>query len=103
LLPEPTRNLFRQTRLRLRATNLGIRKIDGWPGGATIEFEAMPSIEPARIIELVQNEPERFAFDSRQRLRLTADLEAADTRFSVVEELINSLTAPTDDALAASV
>ena len=103
LLPEPTRNLFRQTRLRLRATNLGIRKIDGWPGGATIEFEATPSIEPARIIELVQNEPERFAFDSRQRLRLTADLEAADTRFSVVEELINSLAAPTDDALAASV
>jgi transcription-repair coupling factor (superfamily II helicase) len=103
LLPDATRNLFRQTRLRLRAAVLGIRKIDGWPSGATIEFEAMPSIDPATIIKLVQFEPDRYAFDSRQRLRLTAELEDIETRFVVIEALINLLAESTNDAVALSV
>jgi transcription-repair coupling factor (superfamily II helicase) len=103
LLPDPTRNLFRQTRLRLRAAVLGIRKIEGWPSGATIEFEAMPAVDPARIIELIQNEPERYAFDSKQRLRLTADLEDIEARFEALEALISNLGISTDDAVAVSV
>ncbi|MCP4832138.1 MAG: transcription-repair coupling factor [Gammaproteobacteria bacterium] len=103
LLPDATRNLFRQTRLRLGAAILGIRKIEGWPSGATVEFEAMPSVDPAVIIKLVQSEPERYAFDSRQRLRLTADLEDNETRFAAIEGLVNLLTESSNDAAALSV
>ena len=103
LLPDPTRNLFRQTRLRLRAAVLGIRKIEGWPTGATIEFEAKPSVDPARIITLIQTDPQRYSFDSKQRLRLTADLELLEDRFDTLEELISMLGMPADDAIAMSV
>jgi transcription-repair coupling factor (superfamily II helicase) len=103
LLPDITANLFRQTKLKLRAATLGIRKIEGWPGGATLEFSATPSVDPARIIELIQQEPDRFAFDNRQRLKLTADLHETGKRFSAIEDLIDQLALPGNDAKAASV
>ena len=103
LLPDTTTNLFRQTKLKLHAATLGIRKIEAWPGGATLEFSATPSVDPARIIELIQQEPDRFAFDSRQRLKLTADLHETGERFNAIEDLVDQLAHPGNDAKAASV
>lgn len=98
LLPDATRNLFKQTTLRLMATDLGIRKLEGWPGGLTIEFEAEPKTDPAKIVMLIQEQPDKYSFDSRQRLRMTADLEDADERFYATETLLRELGASAQDA-----
>jgi transcription-repair coupling factor (superfamily II helicase) len=97
LLPEPTRKLFRQTRIKLRATLLGIRKLEGWPGGLTVEFCDTTCVDPARIIELIQTQPGRYSFDSRQRLKVTADIAADDIRILAAEELLAELSQPADD------
>jgi transcription-repair coupling factor (superfamily II helicase) len=103
LLPDPTANLFRQTRIKLRAATLGIRKIEGWPGGVTMEFTASPNVDPARIIALIQADPARFAFDSRQRLKMQDDLSDAEERFKAVDGILDNLTARDDDSIAAHV
>jgi transcription-repair coupling factor (superfamily II helicase) len=102
LLPDATRNLFRQTGIRLQATALGIRKLDGWPGGLTLEFEATTQVAPEVLVKLMQQQPKRYGFDSRQRLRITAPLDDIDTRFAATEELLQ-LLAPEHDAAAQNV
>jgi transcription-repair coupling factor (superfamily II helicase) len=105
LLPDATRNLFRQTRLRLRASQWGITKIEAWPAGATIEFSAMTRVNPEQIVSIIGREPDRFSLDSRQRLQLRAGLEDEESRFTAMEELIDLFAAagPDNDLVAMSV
>lgn len=91
LLPEATQNLFRQTRLRVRATLLGIRKIEASAAGASIWFASDTSVDPMAIVEMVQTESDVFRFDG-SRLNMTADMDTTAKRFGTVEELISRLT-----------
>jgi transcription-repair coupling factor (superfamily II helicase) len=101
LLPEATRTLFRQTRLKVRATKLGIRKIEASTGGATIRFVENPQVDPQALVELLQQDPATYRFDGKN-LRITADLEDPDARFATIEELIRRLSYPGDSALQAA-
>ena len=56
-----------------------------------MEFEAKSKVDPADIIRLIQEHPELYSFDSKQRLRLATDLEDTDTRFLAAEELLTDL------------
>ena len=64
LLPDPARNLFALAQLKLKATPMGIRKIDAGSNGARIVFSEQPNVDPALIINLIQSTHQR-------RLRLT--------------------------------
>jgi transcription-repair coupling factor (superfamily II helicase) len=48
-------------------------------------------VDPARLVKLIQDSPDRYSFDSRQRLRVTAALEEPEARFAAVESLLNTL------------
>jgi len=101
LLPEASRYLFRQTRLRLRAALLGIRKIEAWPAGATIEFAARTEVDPALIVRLIQQKPAVYSLDSRQRLKLKAAIDDYEQRFAVLEALVAELAEGSGDDLVA--
>ncbi|MBS94325.1 MAG: transcription-repair coupling factor [Chromatiales bacterium] len=105
LLPGATLNLFRQTRLRLRASLWGIIKIEAWPAGATIEFAAGTRVSPAQIVSLIGQESDRYSLDSRQRLQLRTGLEDHEARFAELEGLIDRLCSagPDNDLVAMSV
>lgn len=98
LLPDATRNLFRQTRLRLGAATLGITKIEASTGGILIEFGDVSPIDPIRLVRLIQTEPERYGFDSKQRFVVRAELHEEALRFSTVEELIKAWSIDSDAA-----
>ena len=91
LLPEPTKNLFGITRLKLKANPLGIRKIEAGPGGGRILFEGQPKIDPAHIIQLIQTRPTEFRLDGGERLRFTAELPGATERIGYVRALLARL------------
>ncbi|HXE19482.1 MAG TPA: transcription-repair coupling factor [Castellaniella sp.] len=55
-LPEAGQTLMSLHRLRLLAEPLGVIKIDAGETQASIQFSAQPSVEPLRIIELVQQD-----------------------------------------------
>jgi len=91
LLPEQTKNLFRVTELKLRATPLGIIKIELGDSGGRIHFVAEPNIDPMKIITLIQTQSKTYRMDGQDKLRVIKDLPDSESRFSAVDQLLDSL------------
>ena len=91
--PEPLRNLFRVTRIKLRTLSLGIEKIDVGEQGGKIVFNSQPNIDPLKIVDLISSEPQNYRFDGKQTLRIECQNGELDARFEQVEHLLAHLTA----------
>ncbi|MFP4146613.1 MAG: transcription-repair coupling factor [Halorhodospira sp.] len=93
LLPDAARNLFRISALKLRAASLGVRRLEAGPSGGTVHFGSQPRIDPAQLVVMVQQEPQKYRLDNQQRLHFSADLSDEETRFRGVEALLDQLGA----------
>jgi len=91
LLPEPTKNLFRITELKLKAQAMGVRKIEAGPQGGRILFDKEPKVDPTMIIRLIQTQPKTYKLDGQDKLRFMLNLEDRETRFRSVEKLLDML------------
>ena len=91
LLPEPVKNLFRVTTLKLHAEKLGIKKLDAGERGGKIEFDQETTIDPGSIVKLVQSEPHRYKLATANQLIFDDKMEKIDTRFTKVERLLERL------------
>ncbi|PWG63216.1 transcription-repair coupling factor [Sediminicurvatus halobius] len=91
LLPEPARNLFRLAELRLRAERLGLERIEAGPGGGVLTFSDTPRVDPAALVQLVQEKPAVYRLEGQERLRFRLETEAADERIGVVSQLMDAL------------
>ncbi|RTE65705.1 transcription-repair coupling factor [Amphritea opalescens] len=92
ILPEQTKNLFRQTSLKLQAEQLGICKIDAGEKGGRIDFEADTAIDPFKLVQLVQQQPQKFQFGGSSQLKFTMKMDKIEQRFQAVEQLLQQLT-----------
>lgn len=92
LLPEPARNLFAITELKLTVQPLGIRKIEAGPAGGRILFGDQPKIDPLRLIQMMQSRPKEFRMEGGDKLKFFIDLTAPDKRVARVGALIRDLT-----------
>ncbi len=88
LLPEQTKNLFRLAELKLKATPLGIRKIEAHPGGARFVFDPQPNIDPIKIIDLIQKQPRLYKLDGNEKLRVIKPLPDLASRLTEVDALL---------------
>jgi transcription-repair coupling factor (superfamily II helicase) len=91
LLPEQVRNLFAVTSLKLRATALGIRKLDLGEHGGRLIFVPRPEVDPLVVIRLVQSEPRTYALDGQDKLRVRMELPGAAERLRAARELLDVL------------
>jgi transcription-repair coupling factor (superfamily II helicase) len=91
LLPEQVKLLIRQQRLRQQAEKLGIRKIDCGDKGGKLHFEKEPSIDPMKLIEMVQKQPGVYRFDGQTGFRFSVTTDNAEQRFEFVEKLVREL------------
>ena len=92
LLPDPAKNLFAITELKLRVQPFGIKKIEAGPQGGRILFDAEPKIDPARMIGLVQNNPKAFKLDGGDKLRFYRDLSDPARRVQQVGDIVRQVT-----------
>jgi transcription-repair coupling factor (superfamily II helicase) len=92
LLPQPAKNLFAITELKLRAHPIGIRKIEAGPKGARLLFEEQPRLDPMKLIALIQSRPNSYKLDGGDKLRYTADLEIPEQRVAKMHQLLDTLT-----------
>jgi len=92
LLPEPLKHLFRITRIKLQTIAIGIEKIDIGEQSGKIVFNANPSIDPMKIIELIQKDPQLYRFDGKQTLRIDCQSGELEDRFKQLEALLKKLT-----------
>ena len=93
LLPEPVKTLFLLMELKLKATPLGIRKIELGEAGGRVTFVEKPNIDPMRVIRLIQTRPERYKLDGKERLKLVRTLPDVASRIRAAEELLKTLVA----------
>lgn len=91
LLPEANKNLFSATEIKLRATSLGILKIDAGVSGGKLTFMPKPNIEPDKIIELIETKPDLYRLDGPETLRFNVELESPSNRISFVSALLDNL------------
>jgi len=91
LLPPAVKNLFKVTELKLKAQPLGIRKIEAGNQYGKIEFEAMPNINPDKIIELIRTQPKHYKLMGSSQIKFMFDMPEPERRFQVVETIINQL------------
>ena len=91
LLPEPVKNLFSVTELKIKATPLGVRKIEAGENGGRIVFGPEPDVDPLAVIRLIQGKPNTYKLDGKDKLRFTTLLPGLDDRVQLVEELLGLL------------
>lgn len=75
LLPQPLKNLFAITELRLQAENLGIQKLETSAKQGKIIFNAKPNINPGHLIKLIQIKPARYKLAGPDKLNFYFDSE----------------------------
>ncbi|WP_110947654.1 transcription-repair coupling factor [Pseudomonas bohemica] len=92
LLPEPTKNLVRMTSLKLKAEQLGIKKVDAGPQGGRIEFAADTPVDPLTLIKLIQGQPKRYKFEGATQFKFMVPMERPEERFTTIEALFERLT-----------
>ncbi len=92
-LPRPAQNLLAIARLKLAARPLGVRRLDLGPQGGYVAFEAHNSVDPARVIQLVQLPGREFRLDGPLKLRMAHDLEDDAERLAFAADLLRRLGA----------
>ena len=90
-MPGYAQSLFRAARLKLRAAELGIRRIDAGAGGGYFIFEESNKIEPKRVLKLIQGRPKEYRLDGPLKLRFTHDARTEEKLFARVEQLVEEL------------
>jgi transcription-repair coupling factor (superfamily II helicase) len=90
-MPAPAQSLFRTARIKLRAGELGIRKIDAGAASGYIVFEEENRIDAKRILKLVQGKPKEYRLDGPLKLRFTHDARSEENLFTRIEMLVELL------------
>jgi transcription-repair coupling factor (superfamily II helicase) len=90
-LPAVAGNLLQLALLRLRARELGIRRLDLGPAGGSVQFEAENRIDAAAVIRLIQRPAQDYRMDGPLKLRFSRGLSAVPARFEFARTLLAEL------------
>lgn len=91
LLPDATKNLVLQSRLKGMATRLGITKIDAGPKGGWLEFSDNTKVDPVFIIGMMQKHPDVYRMEGANRLKFNIKAESSKDRVKFVTSLLNEM------------
>jgi len=91
LLPDYLKNLFRITALKLKANPIGIRKIDLGQRGGRLHFSSQTRVDPGKIVNLIQSQPQTYKLDGQDKIRINKDLPDVMDRFTMLDNLLNEI------------
>lgn len=92
LLPDAVKNLFEVARIRQLAVSIGVDRIDFGPHGGRIEFLDNARVDPRALVKMIGDEPEAFALDGPQRLRIHLEEETAARRIEIIASTLAKLS-----------
>ncbi|MDH3645390.1 MAG: transcription-repair coupling factor [Gammaproteobacteria bacterium] len=92
LLPEQAKYLFTIAKLKLAAAPLGVDRLVAGDVGGHVEFGSRTTVDPHSLIQLVQNESERYRLDGPTKLRFSLPLPDFDKRAEFVQQLLGQMT-----------
>ncbi|WP_404377998.1 transcription-repair coupling factor [Vreelandella aquamarina] len=91
LLPQPLKNLIRQTKLRHRAELLGVARIEAGDQRGRILFNTTTQVDPLTLVTLIQKSPQHYRLDGSDTLRFEFPMEKIEQRFEKIETLLTTL------------
>jgi len=91
-LPPPAGNLLGLAGLRLRARQLGIRRLDVGPQGGSAQFEAANQVSAPALVALLQRPAHDYRMEGPLKLRFTRGLSALPARFEFATRLLEQLS-----------
>ena len=91
LLPQPVKNLFRVTGLKLLAMPIGVKKIEAGPKGGRVVFGPEPKLDSGKLVQLIQHQSKVYKLDGRDKLRFIKELPNAEVRAAEVEGLLSKI------------
>jgi transcription-repair coupling factor (superfamily II helicase) len=92
-LPAAAGNLLSVARLKLRARELGVRRLDLGTGGGYVLFEEKNALDPAVIIRLIQKSPRELRLEGSLKIRVSSQLAAVERRFDYARDLLQRFSA----------
>jgi transcription-repair coupling factor (superfamily II helicase) len=92
LLPEPAKALLELAEIKLRATPLGIKKIELGENGGKIAFHPEPPLDPMKLIGLVQKYPQKYRPDKDQNLRIHKKMPELKDRLAELNEILRAIS-----------
>jgi transcription-repair coupling factor (superfamily II helicase) len=90
-LPQYAQSLFRTTQIKLRAAQLGIRKIDAGATGGYVIFDEHNKIDTKRVLKLIQGRPKDYRLDGPLKLRFAYEARTDENLFTRIEMLVELL------------
>ncbi|MDE3020719.1 MAG: transcription-repair coupling factor [Pseudomonadota bacterium] len=90
LPPIPARTFIEMHRLRIKAQQLGIIKIDAATEQIDLQFLPNPPIEPIQIIELIQNN-HSYRLNGQNRLKIIKSTANLAERVKAIQEAFHAL------------
>lgn len=93
LLPDAAKTLFECTRLKLKATPLGINRIDAGFHNGRLLLNPEPSINVGELFRLIQSEPAIYKLEGQEKLRFNHLEEQEEARIAWIDKLLDQLTA----------
>ena len=91
MLPESVINLFDIAKLKQKASNLGIRKIDLGENGGRICFKENSNVDSKRIIELIKSSPENYKFEGHDKLKINKIFSDKLSKINFLEQFFNEI------------
>ena len=91
LLPDSTKHLFANTRLKLFCEKIGIDEINLYDDKAIITFGTKNIIEPIKIIQLIQKQPKNYQLKGQNQLIVKETMPEDIRRIELVENLLKKL------------
>jgi transcription-repair coupling factor (superfamily II helicase) len=90
-MPPYAQSLFRAAQIKLRAAQLGIRKIDAGATGGYFVFDEDNKIDTRRVLKLIQTRPKDYRLDGPLKLRFTHDARTEENLFTGIEMMVELL------------
>ncbi|KAA1174835.1 transcription-repair coupling factor [Marinobacter salinexigens] len=100
LLPESTKNLIRQTELRLQAEALGIVKIDAGKEWARLEFGSSTPVDPLILVKKMQSSPDQYRLEGANSFRFRLKDTSTSGKLDGISKMLGELM-PEKAAVAA--
>ncbi|PSW21140.1 transcription-repair coupling factor [Photobacterium sanctipauli] len=91
LLPDATKNLLTVNKLKLKAADVGVRKIEAGEKGGFIEFNPNAAINPAFLVGLLQAQPQHYRMEGPTKLKVMAPMTDRKDRIKYVDGLLTQL------------
>ena len=94
LLPPEVKNLFTTAEIRLKARQLGMRRLEVGPAGGRVEFVSKPDINIDELLKMIQKEAHTFELPANDKLRVKGEFETPEERHAMAMELLERLAPP---------